>query len=280
MPAIGHQGFVSVPDTDASAASQTTHLLYRLVGNATSSNNSTRPFAFSLAFNEAAQDITGFASTAPVVRSQQPSGIAEWSGTITGYYPKTAPLSGHVGNVTFGDGFDTCPRSFSIDFQWESFEQTCMGSTAPEWMEHRPGLGSGTGAYQCLVPVNAPLTLVGQTGTAEFRIANTGTPCTIEGSIHINSASVGARIGENVVVDYGFTFNGNATFTGTAGNSLLANGTTLIEPQETEVKFFTVNSTEGFTGRCFLTGMSISVAIGSPIEVNLTLQGTGDLTVA
>ena len=42
---------------------------------------------------------------------------------------------------------------------------------------------------------------------------------------------------------------------------------------------FTVNSTEGFTGRCFLTGMSISVAIGSPIEVNLTVQGTGDVSI-
>jgi hypothetical protein len=275
MPAaVGHKAHIAVPNTDQGANSQTAFILHRLI------QTSTRPFEWTLSANSPAQDTTGMAAVAPIVRTQRSDGLAEWSATTNGYYPKVAPLSGHVGNVTFAEGNDTCVESFTLDFAYEAFDTTCMGSTAPVWKLFQVGLGSGTGTYRCRVSDAEALTLVGQTGSGTFRIANTSTPCTIIGSIHINSASVVSRIGEVVMVDYSFTFNANVVFAGGADDSLLANTTSLVEPQETEINLWTAGTSEGFNGRCFLTGLSISAAIGSPIEVSISIQGTGALTAA
>lgn len=276
MPAaVGHKAFIEVPDTDSEDVTQTAFILYRLI------QTSTLPFAWSVTANMPAQDATGFADTAPIVRTQRGDGLGDWSATATAYYPKTSPASGHLGNVTFSSGFATCPEAWSADFQYEVFDATCMGSVAPTWREMQVGLASATGTYRCKVPTTDVPTLVGQTGSATFRLSTATTPDnTLVGAITITSANIIAQIGNLVTVDYSFVFNGQVTFAGgTAGASSLLAAGTMSEPEETEVDIWTVNNSQGYNGRCFLSGFTASVAIGSPIEVNISMQGTGALTL-
>lgn len=277
MPAaVGHKALIEVPGDDAASVAQTGFVLFRLL------ETSTRPYAWSVTANMPAQDATGFAGTAPIVRTQRGDGLGDWSATSTAYFPKTAPLSGHVGNVVFAAGTDTCVESYSLDFQYESFDSTCMSVTPPTWRAFQVGLASATGSFRCKVDVTELPTLVGQTGEATFRLTTATTPDnTIVGHITINSANIVAQIGSLVTVDYSFTFNGQVTFAGgTAGASSLLTAGNLTEPEDTEITMWIVDNSNGYTGRCFLSGFSASVAIGSPVEIGLSIQGTGALATA
>lgn len=272
MPAaVGHKAFIEIIDAQEGPIDQTGYVLYRLI------QTSTRPFAWTVNANMPAQDATGFAGTAPIVRTQRGDGLGDWNASATAYFPKAAPLSGHVGAVTFAGGYDTCAEAFTVDFQFDALDATCMNSvSAPVWREFQPGLGSGTGTYRCKVAADEVPTLVGQTGSATFQLS-TGSPAnTIVGSITINSATIVAQIGDLVMVDYSFTFDGQVTFAG--GGSLVAAGN-LVEPEITEGNIWIVNDAEGYNGLMFLTGLSASVAIGSPIEVSISVQGTGAIGI-
>lgn len=275
MPAaVGHKAFIEVPNTDSEDVTQTSFVLYRLL------MTSTRPYQWNVTANMPSQDATGFAATAPIVRTQRSDGLGDWNATATAYFPKTSPASGHLGNVIFANGFDTCVDQWTADFQYEVFDATCMNSVAPSWREMQVGLASATGTYRCKVPANDVPTLVGQSGSATLQLSTAVPNNTIIATIHITAANIVAQIGELVTVDYSFTFEGQATFAGGVGgaSSLITAGT-LTEPEETEIAIWTVNDEQGYSGRCFLSGFTANVAIGSPVEIGLSIQGTNALTL-
>lgn len=267
--ARGHEGLLSVPDADPSTNSQLGHMLHHLV------NDSTRPFSVSYSVNNPAQQDTGFASVAPIAHSFRPDGLADWSGSFEAYYPKAAPASGHLGSVTFAGGTVTRIENYTLNLQQEEMDNTGMASTPPTFREYQPGLWQISGTYRARVDSAAGITL-GTRGAATFRLTTAVLDNTIAGSITITSIGKAIAIGSQVFVDYGFQFEGQATSAGT--NTLLPTGT-LDEP---ELTYVTIRSTalRIESGFCFVSGLSVSVAIGQPITVSGTLRGSGALTVA
>ena len=267
--ARGHEGLLSVPDADTNTDSQLGHLLWHLV------NTSTKPFQVGWNVTEVAQQETGFASTAPKAHEFRADELSEWTASFTAYWPKAAPASGHLGNVTFDNGTVNKVESYSLDFACEEFDDTGMSLTAPTWKSFQPGLWSISGTYRGRVDSSGAVS-VGATGEATFRLSTADTPNTVIGTISITSVSKEIAIGSQVFIDYGFQFEGQAT---SAGTTTLLPAGTLDEPEETEV---VMRSTTGRTetGRCFVTGLGLQVAIGQPIQVSGTMRGSGELTPA
>jgi len=270
MPtARGHEGLLSVPDADPSSNNQQDFLLHHLV------NTSTRPFAVSWSVTAPSQQITEFASTPPIVHAHRQDLLSDWTATFNAFYPKTTPVSGHLGNVTFSNGTVNKVENFSLNFAQEELDDTGMASTPPVWREFQPGLWTITGSYRGRVDSVGAVS-VGATGAATFRLSDDTTDNTVAGTIAITSVGKEIRIGQQVMIDYGFIFTGQAT---AAGSATLFPAGTLDEPEVTYITMRSVGSRVD-SGSCFVSGLSVSVAIGSPIEVTGSLRGTGALTPA
>lgn len=267
--ARGHQGLLGVPDADPGTNNQQDHLLHHLV------NESTKPFSVSYTVNSPAQQDTGFASTVPVVHSFRSDDLKDWSALFEAYYPKAAPVSGHLGNVTFANGTDNKVESYSLTFQQEEFDDTGMAATPPEWRDYQPGLWQINGTYRGRVDSVGAITL-GTRGAATFRLSTATLDNTIAVNITITSVSKAIQIGSQVFVDYGFQVEDQATSAGT--NTLMPAGV-LTEPELTYVTIRSVGSRVE-SGYCFVSGLTVNVAVGQPITVSGTLRGSGELTAA
>jgi hypothetical protein len=268
--ARGHEGLISVPDQDPTENNQQDHLLYHLV------NTSTRPYGTGFSVNAPSQQTTGFATTAPLIHSNRQDLLSDWTASFTAYYPKTSPVSGHLGDVTFASGSIYKVESYSLNFAQEEMHDTGMASTSPTWREYQPGLWTVTGTMRMRVDSTGTGAVVGARGSATFRLSDDDTDNTVAGSIALTSVSKDIRIGQQVFRDVGFIFEGQAT---SAGTSTMLPAGTLDEPELTYVNIRSTGSRID-SGFCFVSGLSVNVAIGQPIEVSGTLRGSGALTPA
>lgn len=267
--ARGHEGLLTVSDTSAASVDQTSHLIYHIV------NTATRVNAVTLNVNDPDQDATGFASTAPVSMTYRRDGLYDWSGSFSAFYPKAAPASGHLGQVTFTQATTNKVESWSIAMTCEEFDDTGMGDDV-EAREFQPGLWSATGSYRARQDSGTAGVMKGAVGNAIFRLTTAGTDNTLSCGITITSVSKPIAIGGQVFLDYSFRATGPVTSAGT--NTLFPTGA-ITQPELTEVSIRSTGSRTD-SGLCFLTGLNASVAIGQSITVDATFRGTGELTSA
>lgn len=269
MPITGHKGLLSVPAQATGSVNQQDYILYHLV------NTSTDPFQVSYSVTEPSQDATAFASTAPVVMAMRPDGLAEWTASFSAHYPKAAARSGHLGNVTFGSGTAIDPVGFTINWACQAIESTAMADVPPTWKSYIPGLWSASGTYQ-IRPGATTVEALRAQGAATFRLTTADTANTLAGSIHLTGAAKQITMGQTILIDYPFAFDGQVTTAGT--NGLFPAGV-LTEPEITEIGIRSLASRIA-TGNCFIESLSVSVQVGSPIAVTGTLRGTGALVPA
>ena len=262
-------GFISAPDTSGGAVDQTGFDLYRLL------NTSTAPFSAGLNITAESFDVTAFASSLVAVDKIQ--GLKGFTASFSGRYPRCTPKAGHEGLVTYSNGYTVGCRSWSITVNAGTEDDTALSSTPPEWMDSIPNLISASGTFEAVIDDTTAISLP-NTGAATFRLnTESGDDNTVAGNIGITgvSSTIALGNGRNLVT-YTFDFDGNLTFAG--DNSLFAAGA-LTKPDLTEIVIKADNS-RTYTGTTHWTSITMGAAIGSPIEVSGSLQGSGALVVA
>jgi len=265
----GLTGLLSVADTSTTAVDQTGFDLHHLIGT------STDPFSCTINGGGESFPSPAFESTNPVAIDKI-AGLSFWTATFSGRYPRNAPVAGHEGFVTYANGtVDGC-TGWSMTLNAGTYPNTAQASTPPVWMGYLPGEYSGSGSFDGNIDDTTAVTLV-TSGAATFRMNPATTVAnTLACGILITGASPSVARGAKNKMAYTFDIDGNVT---SAGDESLFNAGPLVTPDITEIVLRAAGS-RTFTGLAFLTSLTISANIGSPIEVSGTLQGTGALTVA
>lgn len=265
---IGLTGLLSVADTSGAAVGQTGFDLHRII------NTTTDPYTCTINTTGEAFDVSAFESTSPVAKDML-QGIGVWTASFAGRYPKNAPIAGHEGSVVFANGYVLGTSAWSITLNAETYDDTAMASTPPTWRSFLPGEITGSGSFDVRIDDTTALTAL-TTGAATFRMnPATTTPNTLAGTIIITGVSPTVARGARNVATYNFVFDGNIT--GAGDESLFAAGA-MTTPDLTEIVLRAEGSRD-YTGIGHWTSLTIGAAIGSPIEVSGTLQGSGALTI-
>lgn len=265
-PTVGLTGLISSSDTGKP--------LHYLI------NSGTDPYSASLTITGESFDTTPFASTAPVAATNI-AGLQSWSGSFNGRFPAGGAASGHLGLVTFGSGYATNVRGWTITGSIAALDVTAQASTAPTWMSFLPGLYTYSGSYECLVDDTTAISAC-TSGSATFRISTESTNDNeLAGNIVVTGVSVNGQVGDRWLVTVSFVVSGVLT---TDGDSSLfevaAAGTPddLETPEATAISI-RVDGSRVYSGNAFETGWTISSAIGSQVSVSVNFQGTGALTI-
>lgn len=242
-----------------------------------------KPASFQMANPGIANDTTGFAGGAAVVRSKIP-GLRGWSGSIAGFL--AAPVSGILGSVaTSGSEYVTNVRAWDMaltcDVLGDSGDATGFNPTGG-WMDKYPGLVTGSGSYEALVDHSAALTLATAAGASLSTLTFTlTTGQTLAASAIITSAEVTESVGQLNVVRYSYEITGHVTIVGSANIIPAAvaqvtpvAGALLLKLSEQG------GSDKTLSGSAFWNRIALRCTPTQPITVDIGYTGTGALTPA
>ena len=270
---IGIEGLISSDDAD------TTKDLYHLL------NNGIAPYSFSAQIPTEIAASTAFASTPPKAGTNI-SGLRSWTASFAGRFPRSSPAMGHEGLATYGSmsvgsGYLLGLTGWSLSLSCESFDDTALASSPPTWRSFVPGLITGTGTMDVRIDDTTALE-VGTEGAITLRTNVESTEDNrISGSIIVTGVSPSVAVGSKNTAQISFAFTGDISSAG--DNPILPAGALgaaaeLTKPDITDV-VLRASGSRDYDGSAFWTALNINCAIGSPIDVTGTLQGTGALTL-
>ena len=217
-------------------------------------------------------DTTGF--TGSLVVRDWINGIREWTGTLE--CELAAPISGHVGTITFASGYVANANAYTMDLSVTELDVTPFAPTA-RWKTYIPSIWGWNGTYSCYIDDTTALKTAGTpdpSASATFTVNSTGTN-TLAGSIQITGASKNAAVGTASNVTYNYRGDGQLT---AAGSANIYTAGTLSIPA-TSVMTVTWHSGRTWAGSCFLTGISLSTGVGQSARATLTVRGTGQPSI-
>lgn len=270
---IGIEGLVSSDDADTSKD------LYHLL------NTGIAPYSFAAQIATEAAPITPFASTPPVAGSSI-SGLRTWTASFNGRFPRTSPAMGHqglatYGTMTVGSGYVLGISAWTLALACESFDATEGATTPPTWRSFVPGLISGSGTMTVRVDDTTALE-VGTEGALTLRMnVETTVNNSFSGNIIVTNVAPSVAVGSKNTAQISFVFTGPISVAG--DNPILPAGASgvaaeLTKPDITDVVLRASGSID-YDGSAFWTSLNVNCAIGSPIDVTGTMQGTGTLAL-
>lgn len=269
-PLHGREGTINVPDTDSGAVDQTGFDIYQVLNTALDGQTWT--------INEVAdnQQYAAFGGTV----SSGAIGLYGWSASVTALFPKGGAQMGEgAGSLTYTAGYNNKVRAYTLNINWPFDDQAAgFGDSAKVAL---PGIPTWGGSVDMLIDDTTPIDIgsgradaAGSTGAAAtFRIADQTADATLAGNIIVTGVTPSVDITRLSTVSQTFIGNGNLAAAGTL--PLLPTGNIGI-PDEAEV-VFGADANRDFTGRAFLSSLSITVAMGALTRVSATVQGTGAL---
>lgn len=250
------------------------------------------PASISAEISSDGLDWTGLGVSSAAMRA----GLASWTATIVGRYPKTAPKVGNSGGVTFAGGYATWVRSWELTIEAGVHDITSQTGSAVLWRSFRPGLLSWSGSYECDIdsttPLSPPTLASGVAGAATFKISEEGaTDNTLAGDIIVTGLSQSVSAGEKNTASYSFSGSGVLTNTYASGMGLLsasaspyAIGTPTWDVNGDGVPdvVLTWQSDTGrtYAGPAFWRSLRVSCPVDGLIEVTVGVQGAGALTIS
>lgn len=270
---IGIEGNITSDDAT------TTKDLYHIL------NSGIKPFQFSAQIPTELAGNTGFATTVPNSESNI-SGLRSWTANFSGYFPRVAGAMGHEGLITYGSmsvgsGYVLGATGYSLNLSCGAYRDTEQAATAPTWDEFIPGIISGTGTMDVRIDDTTAIEF-GTEGAVTFRLNDEGAgeDNTISGSIIVTNVGPSVAVGQKNVAQISFSFTGDLTADG--DNPLFPVTTPgteekIVKPDITDV-VLRASGSRDYDGSAFWTSIAIQCAIGSPVQVTGTLQGTGALT--
>lgn len=249
-------------------------------GNSQLIETSNAPSEFVLTLDTPGLDTTAFASSQVYAMSAL-ANILSWSATIKGRL-NPAKL-GNTGIATFSGGYVTNIKRWKLDASWNPQDSTAMDTSAVTTRSFIPGLLKWSGDYTCNTDSSTAIVAPGAAAAAlVLKIAEDGAnDVQFSGTAFATQAGVNVRIGS--ISETNYTFDGTGNLTSQAGSSvystfLFANGTVTTPATGSLVLRAATGRT--YTGSAFLSALSVSVSVDAVVEFDMTVQGSGALTIA
>jgi len=254
------------------------------------------PMEFSLDLSAAQLDDTAFSGSGVSAMTQK-AGLAEWTATITGYYPRATKKIGNGGLVTFAAGEVLHVKGWDLNLEAQEIDITEFNTSPVLWKSFRPGPYKWGGNYEGYIDSGtnvAGLTAAGTAASsATFKASEEGaTDSTFSGNIFTHGLNVGVAVGANNpnTKKYAFTGSGSLVHTFPSGLGLLGTSSphTIIMPlwdgdgDGVADKTLTLKADSGrtYAGAAFWKSIGITVALPDLIKVVIGVRGSGALTIA
>lgn len=264
--------------------------VFQLVGSAIA------PMEFSLDLSAAQLDDTAFDASG-VSSMTQKAGLAEWTATITGYYPRATKKIGNGGLVTFAAGEVLHVKGWNLNIEAQEMDITEYAASPVLWKAFRPGLVKWGGDYEGYVDSGTNVAGITAAGTAAsaatFKATEEGaTDSSFSGSIFTHGLNVGVAVGANNpnTKKYSFTGSGSLVHTFPSGLGLLSTSSphTIVIPKwdgdndGVADRTLTLKADTGrtFAGAAFWKSISISNQLNDLIKIVVGIRGSGALTIA
>jgi len=264
--------------------------VFQLVGSAIA------PMEFSLTQVGAQLDDTAFNSSGISAMTSK-VGLAEWTATLTGYYPRATKKIGNGGLVTFAAGDVLHVKGWNLNIEGSEIDITKFTGSNVTDKIFRPGPYKWSGDYEGFVDSATAAANITAAGTAAsaatFKATEEGAvDSTFSGNIYTHNLDIGVVVGSQNpnTKKYSFTGSGQLTHTYPTGLGLL--GTTspqLITPSSWDKdgdgvpdRTLTLKADTGrtFAGAAFWKSISISTALPDLIKIVVGVRGSGALTIS
>lgn len=238
---------------------------------------------WSITYNQDTTDITGGGDVNGAVFA---AGLYDWTAQVTGFYPST-PEYGNTGTIeAYTGGYIANLLRYSLNLAWPEFLATPANAAAVA-KAYVPGYLRWSGSYDCYLDDTTPLaiastgitaanTAASQGVSARFKLRDAVADDTLTGKIIIQNSNPTSTPGQPSTVTNTFIGSGPLATAGTL-NPFGSTGN-VLKPGIGNVTF-TQSSGQTYTGDCFPTLVSLSVDPATVIGFNVTLRGTGALTV-
>ena len=220
------------------------------------------------------------------------AGLRTGTVTFNGIYPRAANPLGLSALVTYASGYVQYVNSFTINITWPEVNITSARNTSATYHRWMPGgTGSWSGSYTCradnATPPSEPTT--GVAAAAAFRLAkDTASDPLLSGSITTPKFQQVVKIGDQSLIQYGFT--GSGDLTQTAGDTfpgIFAASGAITKPTWDTSGDGTPDNTCRLlvaTGRrfdfpAFWTNITLECVMDQPMRVSGTLRIADTCTV-
>lgn len=264
--------------------------VFQLVGSAIA------PMEFSLTQVGAQLDDTAFNSSGVSAMTGK-VGLAEWTATLTGYYPRATKKIGNGGLVTFAAGDVLHVKGWNLNIEGTEIDITKFTGANVTDKIFRPGPYKWGGDYEGFVDSATAASNITAAGTAAsaatFKATEEGAvDSSFSGNIYTNNLDIGVAVGSTNpnTKKYSFTGSGQLTHTYPTGLGLLGTSSPqLIVPSSWDKdgdgvpdRTLTLKADTGrtFVGAAFWKSISISTTLPDLIKVVVGVRGSGALTIS
>ena len=273
---VGHEGFVT---SWGASGDDCYHLL----------NTGFQPYSAKLTVTKDPVEITPMVSGGVKAR-QTRAGLASWTVDIQGRFPRSSPKLGNQGLITFAGGYVLFLQDFELNLDWGALEITSKNGTGVLWKAYRPGLLQWGGTYEALgdsgTNFSLPEVATGSPSSVTIKLTEEGaTDNQFTGSMQIESLGVDIAINQVNKGSYAYTGSGDLTVVGSS--NILPAGVLSTPAWDSDSDgvpdrslVFQAASGRTFTGPAFIKSVKVTVPTADFINVTLTAQGAGALTVA
>ena len=237
------------------------------------------PVSASISGTAPSTDVSPLVGDTVPIAVTNAAGIGEYTMTANARYPKAAAKYGSDGLVT-ASGLDLGRvSSYTVTLNCQEYEDTALASTPPTFKGFIPGEVSGTWSLETNIDDTTALPEVGDTATgATFRLSTASTNDNeISGDIIVTGVTPNVSRGEKNTATVSGVFTGELS---AAGDESLFTGSTVARPQDTDFILkpdAATPSSVTYAGTVFWTSIAISVNMNQPIDIALTMRGTGAL---
>lgn len=239
------------------------------------------PAAYTLSIDADEFDQTGFAS-----------GGQSFMSYIKGLNSWTADITMRLGIPQIGNKglFDTASatgvlhsRAWTMAIAATSKDVTVHNGSGVTWREFLPGLLSWGGTVTAHADTAVGIPTPASFSAVVFKlIENTSNDHTFTGDIILKNANPVVQVGEAATVQYNYRGTSTLTAAGSTGTGVPATifAAAAIARPAVGSLVLTSAASRTYTGDAFWTGVNINCAVDQPIEVTVSVQGTGALTAA
>lgn len=242
------------------------------------------PVSASISGTAPATDVSPLDGASGTLTSTQAAQIGSFTMSSNCVFPSGAAKYGSDGLVTLSSGNIGRVSSYTLTLSAQEFDDTAMATPPPTWATFIPGQISGTFSIETNIDdtgkLPTPGTKIENSGEGgTFRISTATTvDNTIAADLIVTDVSPNIARGQKNTATVSGVLTGTIT---SAGDEALFGSGDVALPEDTD---FTLHPDDGgstnYSGTVFWTSVAITCSINQPIDIALTMRGTGELTFA
>lgn len=236
-------------------------------------DTTTSPYTGTCTYSGVVVDSSAFESTAPKSITNA-VGIGEWTVSASARYPGGGADFGDTSDLTYSSLDDFKVSSYTLNLQWQEFDDTGMAAAGVTWREWVMGALSWSATVNCNIDDTTALPAVNTSATATFKINDDTVDNTLAGTAIVSSVSPTVARGARNSATVTLTGTGDLTGAGTLG--LLGSGA--IDKSAVTGIILRAAGDIDYEGEAYLRGCTINAGIGGLVDIGIDIRGTGALT--